>query len=263
TGGPIIWGNSAGAILNINKSNYTDPWNTAKFTFTVTEELQNGMIAFLCQRTTYFDNITIIDITDTINTDEPNFDFNNGGEVLFIETSDRTTVTTEQDDEKGAVAKIAFNAGTSTQDGEISLPFALGEGKSYVVKITYKSNAWVACDWADKPIRGDSGLDPTTKWVTETRYISGTNGDLLNFYSNPGTEIYIAKIEITEADEAGGLNGDGVIDTTDYTLMRNRFFAAKRDDSTMFEKYADQNGDGTVDILDMVRLSLKSANNYQ
>ncbi|MEE1278358.1 MAG: dockerin type I domain-containing protein, partial [Acutalibacteraceae bacterium] len=102
----------------------------------------------------------------------------------------------------------------------------------------------------------------TNVWTTVTRYVQGvtddlgTGSDTIHFFSEAGGgNLYIADVTITEVTADGGLNGDAVIDTTDYALMRSRFFSAKRDDSTMFEKYADQNSDGTVDVLDMVLLS--------
>ncbi|MBQ5798499.1 MAG: hypothetical protein IIW16_01625, partial [Clostridia bacterium] len=191
----------------------------------------------------------------------------------FISDASYATVTKEVDDrdETKKVTKITFNQGSVYGNSKMIIPFALQKDKTYKIEITYKSNAFVAISWDDKAL-GDAGLQETNGWVTTTRYAKGTTGDM-PYFAAPNTktngkpvdytEFYIANITITEATEAGGLNGDGVIDTTDYTLMRNRFFSAKRDDSMMFEKYADQNSDGTVDILDMVRLSLKSANNYQ
>ncbi len=231
-----------------------ETWLTFKYTIKATEEHHNGIIALFCQRETYFDNIKVVDITDVLNTDAPSLDYSSE-DSFFIESSECTTVTKEADAEKGAVTKISFGLGCSTTNGRVSVPFFMEADTCYVVSVTYKSNKWVAFDWNHKNERGTNGLNETgEKWVTETRYVTGAGSDMIFFYSDAGTELSIANITFKEATKAGGINGDAVIDSTDYMLLRNRIFAAARDDSKQFEVYADQNSDGAVDILDMVFL---------
>lgn len=249
----------------------TTQWKTITQYVTISENEDMGMIAIHCESTTYFDDFVIRDVTNT-STDSDKLDFSSETGTLINHTQN-TTVTKEQDGQRETiVTKLNFNQKCNTDNGMVSLPFLLESGKTYVVNMTYKSDIWVAMQWAEKANAYDNRvlalnsnpLSETSNWTTVTRYVVGTNFDTIYFYSQAGGgNLYIADVTITEATEAGGLNGDAVIDATDYTLMRNRIFSAKRDDAIMFEKYADQNSDGTIDILDMVRLSLKSANNYR
>lgn len=243
-------------------------WKTTTQVFTATEKVDNGMFAFLCQSANYIDDITITDVTSfDVNSDVLDFGSESG---TLMNHTENTTVTKVQDEEKGTVTKLTFNEKCQTNDGKVSIPFVLEKGKTYIFKITYKSDAWVALQWAEKVRAYDERVqalnsNPLTKtnaWTTVTRYVQGvtddlgTGSDTIHFFSEAGGgNLYIANVTITEVTAEGGPNGDGVIDTTDYTLMRERFFSAKRDDTRQFEKYADQNGDKTVDVLDMVLLS--------
>lgn len=250
--------NTSSAIKSYAGHNAADTWKTARYLITATDAMDMATFAVMCTTANganYFDDFTITDISNFDANDETlDYGSDNGA---FIPQASYATVTKEVDETKGTVTKITFTSSSTYDNSRMSIPFALQKDKTYVIKITYKSNTFVAISWDDKAL-GDAGLGASSKWTTATRYAKGTTGDMPYFAvpkTNTGTELYIADITITEATAEGGLNGDGVIDTTDYTLMRNRFFSAKRDDSKQFEKYADQNSDGTVDVLDMVLLS--------
>ena len=243
----------------------TTEWKTATYCITIRENEDMGMIAIHCESTTYFDDFVIRDVTNT-STDSDKLDFSSETGMLLNHT-ENTTVTKVQDEQRETiVTKLTFNQSCNTDNGVVSLPFLLGSGKTYIVNMTYKSDVWVAMQWAEKVdsyedrvlALNSNPLSPTSKWTTVTRYVTGkgTEFDTIHFYSAlGGGNLYIADVTITEVTADGGLNGDDAIDAKDYKLMRNRIFSAKRDDAAMFEKYADQNGDSTVDVLDMVLLS--------
>ncbi len=249
--------NTVSPVTSYQGISPTTTWKTARYIITATDAMNMSTFAVMCNGTVYFDNFTITDISN-FDADDESLDYSSDSGA-FITTNSVTTVTKEVDDrdETKKVTKITFSNSSHYDNSKISVPFALQKDKTYKIQITYKSNGFVAISWDDKSL-GDAGLGTANNWTTTTRYAKGTTGDMPYFAvpkTDTGTELYIADITITEATAEGGLNGDGVIDTTDYELMRSRFFAAKRDDTRMFEKYADQNSDGTVDVLDMVLLS--------
>lgn len=240
-------------------------WKKSITTYTVTEEDDNGMFIIFCNspNVNYFDNFFIADITDfysPVENEEYSFDFEDESEVL-IETNYNavTDLAFEENIDYGRVAKLTFASGSSGVVGKTYIPYTMKAGTTYKVSITYNADAWVGISWADKDNagnQGSNGINYMNKWATETRYVTGADDMPYFFVVSPKSEtnITIANITVTPAGGLEDVNGDGELNASDITLMRNRVLGA-RDDSKMFEKYADNNEDGNIDICDLVKLN--------
>lgn len=226
------------------------------------EESYGGAFAILSRYVAadgynYFDNFYIADVTNLLAAESKDFDFEKENQIFYENVG--SDVTFENDSEHGRVANIKFTQGSDVNASKIKAPFTLKENVTYKLTVTYKSDAWVGISWADKDSAGklgDHGFSTSNEWITETRYVTGANDMPYFFVVKPGadTNITLANITITPAGELNDVNGDGELNARDITLMRNRVLWA-RDDSKMFEKYADNNSDGTVDIRDLVTLN--------
>ncbi len=237
-------------------------WKRVYKVITPSEESYGGAFAILSRYVAadgynYFDNFYVADITDLLAAESADFDFEKENQIFYENVGG--DVTFENDAEYGRVANIKFNKGSDVSSSKIKVPVTLKENVTYKVDITYKADAWTGISWADKDNAGklgDHGINFLNEWSTETRYVTGANDMLYFFVVQPEmeTNITIANITVTPAGGLEDINGDGELNAFDITLMRNRILGA-RDDSKLFEKYADNNADTVVDIRDLVTLN--------
>lgn len=228
-------------------------WETAKCTITPTSD---AILSLYCQSEVYFDNFTICEVTDKLyNTESLNYDFTTEEQHL-LGSSAYINVDSVVDETLGRnVLKINYSNHDKnvSKNDTIRVPFVLESGKTYIIKLKYRSDVWSSFGWKDSTSISAYPLSVKNTWTEETRYVTGTD-DMPYFFMNGEGNIYVSELSITPAGELNDVNGDGELNARDITLMRNRVLWA-RDDSKMFEKYADNNSDGWVDIRDLVTLN--------
>jgi len=237
-----------------------EDWTTHTTVFTATADSTHlWIVNFTAGSTLYFDNIIIEDVSDEYG-DYIN-DFEDESDRWLIEKSAAfTDVTYETDDKYGTVAKIAFS-GTSTNGiRRVIVPiFHLLPGEKYRIKVTYKSNGWVANSFAASSLLGEHGYGAPNvtmeNWQEQYFYYTPETISSFGFGTNQANvTIWIAEIAIEKVSGVlGDLDNTGVLDAADLVVMR-QWLLGKIGGYNMFDYAIDITEDDAKNIKDLVRM---------
>lgn len=245
-----------GTAASANLSLSSEVWTTKETMFVAEYASTHLCIGNFAAGTIYIDNIVIEELaTDNyVNDFETDADRN-----LFELYPDKTVISYETDETYGSVAKLNYSGTSSTNFGHVALPFSTEAGVTYRVKLTYKSDNWL-CFYFNGVEQGQiGGLGAVDTEMTEwtERFFTFTASESVSGFAigtlQSAANLWIAEIAIETVGEAGDLDGDGIVGNQDLVLMRKWFLGAV-DGYDVFDYCVDMTGEGTKNIIDLVRM---------
>jgi len=219
------------------------------------------IVNFLAGSELYFDNIVIEDVSDQYDLNKYINDFEDEDDKWLIEKAPSfTDVTYETDETYGAVAKISF-AGTSANGiRRVSIPiFNLVAGEKYRIKVTYKSDGWVANSFTASDLIGDYGYGAPdvimTEWKEQYFYYTPDATCSFGFGTNQAdVNFWVAEIAIEKVSNVlGDLDNTGIVDSADLVLIR-QWLMGKIGGYEMFDYAVDMTEDSETNLKDLVRM---------
>lgn len=220
-----------------------------------TEITEDGQyFGIMCSGEIYFDNIVIIDVSDT---GEYYEDFSERPELALIDlgNSANAEITYVNDEIKGNVAVVSYNGGISANN--IALPFSLEKDVTYRIRMTVKTEGWFTASYDGTKLDGANGIK-SSEWTAHSWYVTGSDTNK-SFYiatnESAAAKIYIADISVDIEKRKGDINNDGDITADDLAYLRKLLLGIP--DNDIFETAADVNEDGYVNIIDLVKLKKK------
>lgn len=239
-----------------------EDWTTHTTVFTAADSSTYLWIAnFTAGSTLYFDNITIEDVSDEYDLNNYVNDFEDEGDRWLIEKAPSfTDVTYETDEKYGTVAKISYSGTSANGIRRVSVPiFNLLAGEKYRIKVTYKSNGWIANTFETNTLISDHGYGAPNvtmeDWKEQYFYYTPETACSFGFGTNQAdVTIWIAEIAIEKVSGVlGDLDNTGVVDSADLVVIR-QWLMGKIGGYNMFDYAIDITEDGSKNLKDLVRM---------
>ncbi len=250
--------NNYGSNLTLAQS---DSWTTHTTVFVAQANSTHLFMVNYGTAELYIDNVIIEDVSSQYNLDKYVNDFEGAENQNLIEqTPANTDVTYETDEEYGTVAKITFSAYAANHRVRIPV-FTLVPGETYRIKVTYKSEGWIANAYTYNALDGSYGYGASgetwDEWVEQYFYYTPTTYDSFGFGTVtaevPAT-LWLAEVEIEKVSGVlGDLDNSTEVDPYDLILMK-KWLIGSIGGYDMFDYAVDVTEDGKVDIIDFIRI---------